>query len=227
MKRAAKLVLLAAAAAASAAAAPAKLPASTLSLPMQIRALGAGGLAAAALLVAAAGAAGHGPPIKPPRYAGQPVAPGTVATNFTLRDQHGRLVSLAGQRGKIVLLTFLYTHCIDVCPLIAANLDHAVRALGSRASQVTIIAVSVDPKRDTPKAVRSYTAERGVGPAANVAGRARPTRVSTALMTSTNRLPIYRRYESCKVVGTPSSVTISASTEFASTSLSAITPSKS
>jgi protein SCO1/2 len=55
-----------------------------------------------------------------------------------------------------VLITFLYTHCPDVCPLIAANLNAALRSLGSRARDVRVIAVSVDPKGDTPAAVRTY-----------------------------------------------------------------------
>jgi len=56
-----------------------------------------------------------------------------------------------------VLVTFLYTHCPDVCPLIAQNLSTAVRSLGAKASRVRVLAVSVDPKGDTPAAVRAYT----------------------------------------------------------------------
>jgi protein SCO1/2 len=65
-------------------------------------------------------------------------------------------VRLSAQRGRYVLVTFLYTHCPDVCPLIASNLNTALRLLGPRASRVAVVAVSVDPQGDTPAAVRAY-----------------------------------------------------------------------
>ena len=68
----------------------------------------------------------------------------------------GTPVTLAGQRGRYVLVTFLYTHCPDVCPLIAANLNAALRTLGAGTKHVRVLAVSVDPKGDTAAAVRAY-----------------------------------------------------------------------
>jgi protein SCO1/2 len=76
--------------------------------------------------------------------------------DFTLRDQRDRAVHLSALRGKVVLLTFLYTHCPDVCPLTAANLNTALRRLGGERSQVAVLAVSVDPKGDTPASIRSF-----------------------------------------------------------------------
>ncbi|HWB23240.1 MAG TPA: SCO family protein [Gaiellaceae bacterium] len=83
-------------------------------------------------------------------------ATGLAAPNFVLHDQHGRLVSLSGERGRYVVITFLYTHCPDVCPLIASALNEALRELGSARRNVRVLAVSVDPKRDTPAAVRRF-----------------------------------------------------------------------
>jgi protein SCO1 len=94
-----------------------------------------------------------------------PVAAGAVAADFALRDQDGRMVQLSAQRGRIVILTFLYTHCPDVCPLIATAADRAVRSLGSRSRDVVILAVSVDPRGDTPAAVRRFISERRLSPA--------------------------------------------------------------
>jgi len=51
-------------------------------------------------------------------------------------------------------VTFLYTHCPDVCPLIADNLRVVLR----REPNLRVIAVSVDPKRDTPAAIRAFIA---------------------------------------------------------------------
>jgi protein SCO1 len=60
--------------------------------------------------------------------------------------------------GKAVLLTFIYDHCPDTCPLIVANLHNALLKLGARASKLQIVAVSVDPKGDTPASVRTFLA---------------------------------------------------------------------
>jgi len=78
------------------------------------------------------------------------------APDFALRDQNGELVRMSDQRGKVVLLTFLYTHCPDVCPLIAENLNQTLRTLGPARGKVRVIAVSVDPKGDTAKSVRHF-----------------------------------------------------------------------
>jgi protein SCO1/2 len=75
---------------------------------------------------------------------------------FALRDQSGHRVSLGAARGKLVLLTFLYTHCKDVCPLTAQNLSAAVQLLGRKGNAVRVLAISVDPRGDTPAAVRHF-----------------------------------------------------------------------
>ena len=73
-------------------------------------------------------------------------------------------MTLAGQRGHYVLVTFLYVHCPDVCPLIAQNLNAALRQLGAARRRVRVLAVSVDPRGDTRAAVRRYIAARGLLP---------------------------------------------------------------
>ena len=107
-------------------------------------------LTAASLLGAGAAAAA------PPAFEGGRIDNPSVLPGFALHDQSGRRISLHGQRGKLVLLTFLYTHCKDVCPLTAQNLSAAVRLLGRRASAVRVLAVSVDPHGDTPSNVRRF-----------------------------------------------------------------------
>lgn len=85
-----------------------------------------------------------------------------AAPPFTLDDQFGTPVSLSDYRGKAVLLTFLYVNCPDVCPLITAALRTTTDRLGAKAKDVQVVAISVDPVGDTPKAVRTYLAARGV-----------------------------------------------------------------
>ncbi len=88
-------------------------------------------------------------------FAGNP-AEGIPATDFTLHDQSGRPVSLSGQKGRWVVVTFLYTRCPDVCPLIANQLNEVLRELGPARDRLRVLAVSVDPKGDTPKMVRWF-----------------------------------------------------------------------
>jgi len=81
------------------------------------------------------------------------------APPLALHNYLGQPVNIASYRGKAVLVTFLYTHCPDICPLITSNLRVAENLLGSKGdSKVQIIAVSVDPKGDTPKAIASFLA---------------------------------------------------------------------
>jgi protein SCO1/2 len=77
---------------------------------------------------------------------------------FALRDSLGHLIRLSQFRGKAVLLTFIYDHCPDTCPLIVGNLHNALFRLGPAASKLQIIAVSVDPKGDTPTTVKAFLA---------------------------------------------------------------------
>ena len=67
-------------------------------------------------------------------------------------DQNGSRVTLAAQRGHWVIVTFLYTYCPDVCPVIAGNLNAALGAPPHAAAGLRVLSVSVDPARDTPAA---------------------------------------------------------------------------
>lgn len=77
---------------------------------------------------------------------------------LALRNYDGQPVDIASYRGRAVLVTFLYTNCPDVCPLITASLHTTLELLGPRASRVQIIAVSVDPRGDTRRAVAAFLA---------------------------------------------------------------------
>jgi protein SCO1 len=87
------------------------------------------------------------------------VQPITTAPPLSLHNYLGEAVDLSSYKGKAVLVTFLYTHCPDVCPLITSNLRVAQNLMGAKtASKLQIIAVSVDPKGDTKNAVSSFLA---------------------------------------------------------------------
>ena len=81
-----------------------------------------------------------------------------AAPNFALVDQDGAPVSLDAQRGHPVVLTFLYTHCPDACPLTAEKLHAAAQSLGPRAADVRWLVVSIDPVGDTPADATKFVA---------------------------------------------------------------------
>jgi protein SCO1 len=87
------------------------------------------------------------------------LTPARAAPALSLRNYLGQRVSIDSYRGKAVLVTFLYTNCPDICPLITSNLRVALNLMGPKtASKVQVIAVSVDPRGDTPKAVAAFLA---------------------------------------------------------------------
>jgi protein SCO1 len=87
------------------------------------------------------------------------LSPALEAPALLLRNYLGQPVNLDAYRGKAVLVTFLYTHCPDVCPLSTSNLRVAQNLMGpSTSSKAQIIAVSADPRGDTPKAVAAFLA---------------------------------------------------------------------
>jgi protein SCO1/2 len=87
------------------------------------------------------------------------LTPARAAPPLSLRNYLGQRVNIDSYRGKAVLVTFLYTNCPDICPLITSNLRVALNLMGPKtASKVQVIAVSVDPRGDTPKAVAAFLA---------------------------------------------------------------------
>jgi cytochrome oxidase Cu insertion factor (SCO1/SenC/PrrC family) len=67
------------------------------------------------------------------------------APAFTLTDQHGRTVTLASLRGKVVLLTFLDPVCTSDCPLEAQEFREAGHLLGSAGRHVELVAIVANP----------------------------------------------------------------------------------
>ena len=117
-----------------------------------------------AVLAAGCGGSGGGNTTTQAAFDGAEIQPQAQAPNFRLDDQNGRPVTLAEQRGHWLVVTFLYTHCPDVCPLIAANLNGALVSPMGKKAGLRVIAISVDPKRDTPAAVRKYVADHRLAP---------------------------------------------------------------
>lgn len=84
----------------------------------------------------------------------------TPAPEFRLTTHAGEPLALSDLRGKVVVLTFLYTSCPDTCPLITSKLAQLHDEFGERAKDLAFLIVSVDPARDTVPRVRRYLEER-------------------------------------------------------------------
>jgi protein SCO1 len=85
------------------------------------------------------------------------------APDIRLKDVNGKPFDLRSTRGKGVAVTFVYAHCPDVCPLMLGALQATHKRLGADARNFVNVAVSVDPKGDTPAFVRAYLKERHLG----------------------------------------------------------------
>ena len=98
----------------------------------------------------------------PPSLAGTVLSSSSPAPGFELRDQFGQPASLSDSMGRVVVLTFLYTHCPDICPIVTSHLRDAHRMLGDAADGVSFLAVSVDPERDTVERAHAYSEDWGM-----------------------------------------------------------------
>lgn len=81
----------------------------------------------------------------------------TPAPAFALRDQQGRLTSLAQFRGKVVVLAFIDPDCREICPLTTQSMVEAMRLLGPAASQVQLLGINVNPQATQVSDVANYT----------------------------------------------------------------------
>jgi protein SCO1/2 len=80
-----------------------------------------------------------------------------AAPGFTLTDQAGKKFNFKAASGKVVLVTFVYTTCPDVCPLFSAHFAAIQRALrDEKREDYLLLSISTDPKRDTPAKLKAY-----------------------------------------------------------------------
>jgi cytochrome oxidase Cu insertion factor (SCO1/SenC/PrrC family) len=99
---------------------------------------------------------------QPAPLAGTVIPHPTPALGFTLTDQNGSAFRMADTRGRVVVLTFIYTHCGDTCPFMAVKARDARTLLGKDADKVDFVAVTTDPKRDTVPVIAAYSKALGL-----------------------------------------------------------------
>lgn len=97
-----------------------------------------------------------------PTFHGTPLDPPRDTLDFALTDQFGQPLRLSDLKGQVVVLTFLYTACTDLCPLVTQKLRETVRLLAAEGKRVTVLAVTVDPERDTVSRLADYSRQWGM-----------------------------------------------------------------
>ena len=100
----------------------------------------------------------------------QAVAEGTatgqpaVGGPFQLVNQDGQAVDQTMLDGRWSLVFFGFTYCPDFCPTTLTSLEATRTLLGSAADNLQIVFVSIDPERDTPRALKDYLSSDGFPP---------------------------------------------------------------
>lgn len=93
---------------------------------------------------------------------GTALNPPSQARDFLLHDQYGRRYVLSQNRGKAVALYFGFTHCADICPQTLALLGKARARAALTPEQLQIVMVTVDPRRDSARALLDFFRKVGV-----------------------------------------------------------------
>ena len=102
------------------------------------------------------------PPPSPGAGAAQRIPqPGDLVPNFYFTNQNGRRVSLKQYRGKVLLVTFIYTRCPfpDYCPRMSQNFAEIYQQMVADAAlgaDTRLLSLSFDPEHDTPGVMRDY-----------------------------------------------------------------------
>ena len=146
----------------------------------------------AAVVVAAAATAAQtpAPRAQPVAYGspfdGEAISPPVSAPPISLRNYVGVPVNLSQYQGQAVLLTFVYSHCETVCAQITSELGQALTAMPpTERHRVQIIAVSVDPRGDTPASIAAFLRRSGIR---------RTARMQYLIGSVTRLRPIWREW---------------------------------
>ncbi len=96
----------------------------------------------------------------------RPLEPGEEAPDFVMTTQDGKSLQLSDLRGKVVVLTFIYTRCPlpDYCPLVDRKFHDLAQKLEVRSATregVRLLSISFDPEHDDPKTLESHARRMG------------------------------------------------------------------
>lgn len=87
--------------------------------------------------------------------------------DVALVDQNGKTVRLEKDlvSNKIVVMSFIYTSCTTVCPVVSSIMGKVQKQLGARVgTEVQLVSISIDPQRDDAKRLNDYARSFQNGP---------------------------------------------------------------
>jgi protein SCO1 len=97
--------------------------------------------------------------------AGEPLPVIGPAPPFELTSQDNKPVKLADFRGKVLAVTFIYTHCPDICPLLTQKMVDVQKALAPDfGARIAFVSITLDPERDTVGVMKDYARFWGTRP---------------------------------------------------------------
>ena len=91
-----------------------------------------------------------------PKFRSTDISGAEFGKELALTGHDGKPRALADFRGKVVVLSFGFTHCPDICPTTLADMAGVLKQLGPDADRVQVLFVTVDPERDTPQVLAQY-----------------------------------------------------------------------
>jgi cytochrome oxidase Cu insertion factor (SCO1/SenC/PrrC family)/mono/diheme cytochrome c family protein len=92
---------------------------------------------------------------------------GSYFPNLPVQDQDGKTLHFYDDliKGKIVVVSFIYTSCADLCPITTARLAEVKDKLGDRVGRdIFFISLTVDPEHDTPEKLKAFAEAFNTGP---------------------------------------------------------------
>lgn len=99
----------------------------------------------------------------------KPLEPGEPVPDFSMTTAAGKALKLSDLRGKVVVLTFIYTRCPlpDYCPMVDRKFHELAELLEPKPAfreGVRLLSVSFDPEHDTPEALARHASRLGAKP---------------------------------------------------------------
>ena len=91
-----------------------------------------------------------------PYLNGNVFTPPVAAAEIKLIDHNGQPFQLSSFRGKVVLVFFGFSHCVDECPETMARISQALETVGDTSKNVEVVMVSTDPTNDTPESMKEF-----------------------------------------------------------------------
>ena len=94
---------------------------------------------------------------------GEMLRPLAEVPDFVLRERSGQPVTKADLLGKVWIVNFIFTQCVEECPLATSRMARLQEAFTAEAD-VRLVSITVDPEHDTPEVLREYAKSFGAHP---------------------------------------------------------------